>query len=275
MRIFLILLLISGCFYPSSPTTTTHKHTIGKEDHETQLFIQQKIGTIDTTATKQLISQLSTTTCTLQLPSTNSQKTTATTIYNDYKDSVVIVAQRYKCSNCDQWHIATSSGFMISDSGACVTSYHVINNRNAERFIIVTTDKKCYGIDRVLAADKPNDFVILQLKGHNFPPPLALSKPIVGTNVYVISHPQSRYYSLTSGMISRIFTPENRPTQTPYITITADYATGSSGAPIFDEYANVVGVVSYTQSAYAQQDVQMVFKNATNAQAILKTINTP
>ena len=273
MRIFFVLLFVSSCFYPPQQTTVTHKRTIGKEDREIQLFIQQKIAVIETTPATQLISQLSATTCTLQLPTANLEKTTASAIYNQYQNSVVIVAQRYQCAHCSEWHIATSSGFMISDSGACVTSYHVIDS-NAERFMILTTDKECYGIDRVLAADKHNDFVILQLKGQRFPKPIALSKPVVGRNVYVISHPQSRYYSLTSGIISRLFTPESRPTLTPYITITADYATGSSGAPIFDEYANVVGVVSYTQSAYAQQDVQMVFKNATNAQAILKAINT-
>ncbi|BBM85874.1 S1 family peptidase [Candidatus Uabimicrobium amorphum] len=273
MRIFFIFLFfICSCFYSPPQITTPYRGSIGKEDHETERFLLEKIAQTKTATTKQLISQLSTTKCTLKTPMANHHKMTGSDIYQQYTKSVVIVAQRYLCGNCSQWHVATSSGFMISESGACVTSYHVIDDNKAERFIVISVDKKCYGIERVLAADKHNDFVVLQLIGHKFPMPAPLAKPTIGRKVYVISHPQRRYYSLTSGIISRLFTPESRSTNIPYVTITADYATGSSGAPIFDEYGNVIGVVSYTQSAYAGRDVQMVFKNATNAIAILKVV---
>ncbi|WP_372364623.1 serine protease [Candidatus Uabimicrobium sp. HlEnr_7] len=269
--LFILFLFLTCC--SQLIHVKTNSGTIGREDRKIEKYLLKTISKALTTPTKQLISQLHHTTCKLTLPPTRSKKMKASEVYKNYKESVVIICGRYLCDNCDRWHISTSSGFILSKSGACVTSYHVIADLGIESFIVMTANKKCYDISRVLAADKDNDFAIVQLKGKNFPTPIPLGKPVIGNNIYVISHPQSRYYSMTSGIVSRFFTPEKRKTQTPYVTITADYATGSSGGPVFDEYGNVIGIVSYTQSAYTgKNDLQMVFKNITNAVAIRRVI---
>jgi S1-C subfamily serine protease len=60
------------------------------------------------------------------------------------------------------------------------------------------------------------------------------------------------------------------------MSITADYARGSSGSPVLDDSGAVVGMVADTRSIYytidhgAQQNLQMVVKECVPSASILK-----
>jgi S1-C subfamily serine protease len=61
-------------------------------------------------------------------------------------------------------------------------------------------------------------------------------------------------------------------------SITADFAKGSSGAPVFNEFGAVIGSVNNTQSTYysvkngVKDNLQMVFKNTVSMQHLLNLI---
>ena len=93
-----------------------------------------------------------------------------------------------------------------------------------------------------------------------------------GEEVSVISHPQGRHYCLTNGRISRYHRETNEETgeTNDWLSITADFALGSSGGPVLNNKGEVVGMVASTLTAYAEnsdckaqpeRDVQMVFKD--------------
>jgi S1-C subfamily serine protease len=59
------------------------------------------------------------------------------------------------------------------------------------------------------------------------------------------------------------------------MAITADYAKGSSGAPVLDDTGSVVGIVSATNSIYytpPQKNLQMVIKSCIPVDAIWKLL---
>ena len=62
------------------------------------------------------------------------------------------------------------------------------------------------------------------------------------------------------------------------IAITADFAKGSSGAPVFNEYGAVVASVNNTQSTYysvkngVKDNLQMVFKNTVSMEHLRELI---
>jgi S1-C subfamily serine protease len=76
----------------------------------------------------------------------------------------------------------------------------------------------------------------------------------VGNPVSVISHPGQRFYGMTAGIVSRYFALAMHGTSVTRMAITADFAHGSSGAPVFNEFGNVVGMVTCTDSIYRSRE---------------------
>jgi hypothetical protein len=105
-----------------------------------------------------------------------------------------------------------------------------------------------------------------------------------GERVRVIGHPDGRFYSLTEGIVSRVFTEtadEEGKERRTWITVTADYGSGSSGAPVLNAAGEVVGMVSSTAALLADteqdkepkaEDVQMVFRDCVSADTIRRLI---
>ena len=88
----------------------------------------------------------------------------------------------------------------------------------------------------------------------------------VGSTVSVISHPDGRFFCYTAGVVSRYMKIHAAGQTADAMAITADYARGSSGAPVLNQQGQVVAVVSSTESIYYTQDgqrqmnLQMVFR---------------
>ena len=65
------------------------------------------------------------------------------------------------------------------------------------------------------------------------------------------------------------------------MTVTADFAKGSSGAPVLDRTGAVVGIVRRTSPAYAEQkngvktNVQMVWKRCVPSSALFELLQEP
>ncbi|MFP6751862.1 MAG: serine protease, partial [Pirellulaceae bacterium] len=86
--------------------------------------------------------------------------------------------------------------------------------------------------------------------------------------------PAGRFYTLTKGIVSRNAVTYANNVSRKRLYITAEFAKGSSGSPIFNSRGEVVGIVAstqsiyYTQSAEEQKNLQMVFRNCVPASAV-------
>lgn len=198
-------------------------------------------------------------------------------IYERCKSSVLLVGRIYKCDKCTKWHVSSASGFAVTTDGVIATNYHVIEGKDGAALGAMDFSGKTYFASEVLAASKADDIALLKLEGATLTP-LSLSQNTapVGSSVHVISHPNGRYFTMTSGDVSRYYLSRN--TRSPRVAITADYAKGSSGAPVIDSRGSVVGVVSSTNSIYynkvkgQDQNLQMVVKSCIPVGAIKSLI---
>ncbi|MGB8170294.1 MAG: serine protease [Chthoniobacteraceae bacterium] len=189
--------------------------------------------------------------------------------------ATVVLGEFYREPKSKKDEFSTAAGgFLISGSGACVTSLHVVNGKGARGFVALTRDGHVLPVREVLAADAIEDLAILQLdvpEGVLLPSlPLAPEAAPVGAPVGVMSHPDERFYLFTMGSVGRHTVWRERGGAEHFMSITADFAKGSSGCPVLDERGAVVGVVNNTESIYydddgkkRQTDLQMVVKNAT------------
>ncbi len=219
--------------------------------------------------------------CALPLASPSPDEMAPTEIYARCCESVLVLAGAWKCDKCDRWHVTITTGFVITESGACVTNYHAVDNEKHTTLLAMTDDGTVVPVREVVAASKEDDVAILRIDaGQRRFRPLVLSTDApVGSSVCVISHPARRFYSLTRGIVSRYFLVRaGEKRAVPRMHITADFARGSSGGPLFNKRGAVVGLVKSTASIYydvsegKKDSLQMVFKECIPASQVLKLI---
>jgi len=215
----------------------------------------------------------------LKLPKLKSSELASRDVYPAVAPSVLVLSKVYKCGRCTRWHDRSAGAFAITANGAIVTNHHVVEGVQPDEKALVATaaNGNVYVVKEILAADKLNDIAILQLElpdGEKLMPAKIAERAIPGEDVYAISHPVSRFYTLTKGVVSRnamMHTPDGSAKR---LYITAEFAKGSSGSPIFNSRGEVVGIVSSTQSIYytqtqqEQKNLQMVFRNCVPASSV-------
>ena len=198
--------------------------------------------------------QLSRKTCRLALPPGADRPVASPDLYRRARDSVLMIGRLYKCDKCEHWHLGMAAGFVLTASGAVATNYHVVDKADSAALVVMAGDGRVLPVREVLAADKVNDVAILQLDGQG-PAPLPLGPEApVGTAARVISHPERHFYMMTEGIVARYFTARAIDSHGPRVAITAEYAKGSSGAPVFDDCGRVIALVESTHSIYYDKD---------------------
>jgi len=247
--------------------------TLGVEDRALKsVLIRQGVSLIEggrAVESAVLVKQLDAATCQLDLPRSGPSISDSAELFRVAKESVVVVGGLYKCNKCTRWHVNIASGFVLSSHGAVATNYHVVDSPTERTLVVMTADSHVYPVQRVLAASRLDDLAILQVDAEGLQPlPLADNTPPapVGSTVSVISHPDGRFFCYTAGVISRYMKIQAAGGQADAVAITAEYARGSSGAPVLNGQGQVVAVVSSTESIYYTQDsgqqrnLQMVFR---------------
>ena len=261
-----------------------HSRHIAIDDHARMRDLTIKAAKLldsgKATSMDVLAKQLNRTQCKLSLPARLTRQLPRREIYRRNISGVLIVARVYKCGKCTKWHAGPASGFALTSTGAIATNYHLFESKDKKALVAMTRDGKTYGVKEVLAAGKADDVVILQLDmgGAKLKPLSLAPNTPVGTEVTVISHPNHRFYSLSEGVVSRYSRRRTKRGMANMVAITADFARGSSGGPVFDDCGNVAAMVASTSSVYytqtkgKQQNLQMVFKQCVPAASILKLI---
>ncbi len=234
-----------------------------------------------TTKASLLIEQLTRDKCQLTLTEPGKEALTSAQVYEQCAASVLVFSGLYKCDKCTNWHAGPASGFVITEDGVAVTNHHVVDKANNETFVAMTIDGKVLPVKEVLAASKANDLAIVQLDlpaGMKLRPLAIAPNQPVGSPITLISHPDRRFYTLTTGIISRYHSMGRGAQNVPMVTITADYARGSSGAPVLNDRGAVIGIVASTHSVYysteggKQENLQMVFKQCIPAASLMSLI---
>ncbi len=229
----------------------------------------------------ELIKQLEADRCQLDLPERDSLGQEWTEIYTEAKRSVVVIGGMYKCRKCTRLHAKTASGFVITPTGAIVTNYHVVEDASKKTLVVMTADGRVLPVQRVLAASRKNDLAILKIDADGLASlPVATSAEAapVTAPVGIISHPAHHFYTYTSGVVSRRTKIRLAGQEVEVLSVTAEYARGSSGAPVLNARGQVVGIVRSTESVYHSikdgkpQNLQMVFKICIPSTSLLELV---
>jgi hypothetical protein len=176
------------------------------------------------------------------------------------RQSTLAVGSYYKCPDCGEWHFNSSAGFVVGEGGIICTCCHVVEAADEgikESYLIAADDAgRVFPVQSVLAADTEFDTSFVKIEAPGLKP-LPLRPGVrAGERVYCLSHPGGYFFMFTQGMVARVNLKRNevlnehghtngvltRPIL--FLNVTAEFAPGSSGAPIADEAGNVFGQVA-------------------------------
>jgi len=213
---------------------------------------------------------------------------TANAIYERAKAATVITGCVYLCPRCSNTHISESSGYVIDPKGIMITNYHVVatyaNMADGNKplgFVVRMANGRTYAVKSVLTSSKENDLAILQLETNgDVLPALPLAEGAkVGEKVFVLGHPKGMHYFFSQGNVMDKYLEEagesNKRFFREMVVISADYATGSSGGPVMNEYGDVIATVSNTHPLIHSEmnpGLQMVLKNTVPVESLYKLI---
>ncbi len=133
--------------------------------------------------------------------------------------------------------ISFGSGFIIED-GKVITNLHVIEGAKSGLAFGIGSSLK-HKIQGYFAIDRQNDLVILSipsLTGKSLS--LADSSPEIGEKVFAIGNPKGLSGTISEGIVSGLRTFGKNE----LIQITAPISPGSSGGPVINNLAQVIGV---------------------------------
>ncbi len=207
--------------------------------------------------------QLERKTCSLKLARSPWKSLDPPDIYKECRRRVLIIGGLSKCGKCDKWHSGFAGAFPITDTGVIVTNYHVMDKPKSGAIGAMTADGEVFGVKEILAANKNEDFAIVQLDGVPDIKPFALATDTeVGEHVNLISNPKQKFYMFTQGYVSRfvksvewVHGDHTHPGRTT-MEVTLDYGVGSSGAPILNDRGAAVGMVCLTTPVFAKKQVK-------------------
>jgi S1-C subfamily serine protease len=225
---------------------------------------------------------------TLELAKPASKELTGHGLYEKAKSATVITGIAYLCPRCDNVHLSESTGYVIDPKGIIVTNYHVTamyafmhDGNQPKGFVARMANGRTYAVKAVLASSKKNDLAVLQLDTHgDVLPALSLADSAqIGDKICILGHPKGIHYYFSQGNVNNKYMEEVGEGENKFfremMSVSADYATGSSGGPVMDMYGNVVGTVANTRMflhTNVDAGVQMVLKNTVPVESLWKLI---
>jgi len=200
--------------------------------------------------------------------------------YDTLSKSVYLIDSVYKCGKCDEWHQgSTATAWCLSEDGLMVTNAHVFSNAKGAAMGVTNRDGQIFQVSEVLGFDIAADVAVFRVKGSDMQALKVGETAGVGDPLTIISNPAGNLFVRTDGSVSRYSMRPGGPKlpKVPWMEVTADYAIGSSGGPVFNAAGEVVGMVSSTRSIHTggkgsasgqKGDLQMVIKSCVPVDSI-------
>lgn len=148
---------------------------------------------------------------------------------------------------------ADSHGYLLA------TARHVADGedwrtRHGMQKVMVSLGMNGWASAQVIGRHRRLDVALLWLERHSgdagFTQPVATYSSVqMGEKIFVIGHPEGLNFSVSNGIVSR--TPGN-----DILQVSAPISPGNSGGPVYDEYGNLLGIVTSKVASAADPDAE-------------------
>ncbi|MBL9176445.1 MAG: trypsin-like peptidase domain-containing protein [Verrucomicrobiaceae bacterium] len=203
--------------------------------------------------------------CDIVLPPADTKPLSARECWQRARSAHIRVGAYFLCSKCDRMHLDLAGGYAITADGAVATCAHVIApppNLKEGWLVAATEDDVLLPVTEVLACNVGTDCAIIRVKSDKPLTPLPLGFDVSpGDSVWCFSDPGGKRGYFSEGIVSRFvkrpFMRKKEADKLPqgievpkpvWLETTTDWAPGSSGSAIIDQFGNCIGHVSEIQT---------------------------
>lgn len=160
------------------------------------------------------------------------EKESLSSIYDKVKKGVYLIYTK------NNEGISQGSAFIIDKSGIAISNYHVF--KDASSAIAINDEGDEFMITEIIDYDKDKDYIIFRIGNSDNIKylKLATNTPKIGDEVFTIGNPKGLTQTLSTGIVSSYRDGNN------FIQTTAEITHGSSGAPLFNKYGEVIGITT-------------------------------
>lgn len=174
----------------------------------------------------------------------NASANTAGKIYKRFNQSVFLISNEEVAG--DKRIVNFGTAFAIDSIGTLVTVAHLCKSGA----LVTDRDGRVYPILDTLWIDENLDLAVIKVAGKFKPLSLANSSDIqIGEDITVISNPSGFQNTVSTGVLSA----KREDHSVLQLQHTSPISPGSSGAPLFNDYGQVIGVA---QGIFAAENSQ-------------------
>jgi hypothetical protein len=243
-----------------------------------------------------LTNQFSRKSCELALPSPRSSRMTGRELWAAARASHLRVGWNFLCTRCNNWHLNLAGGYALTKDGAVATCFHVVKTpANFKEGFLVAADEqgRIHAVTEILAGDERTDACIIRTSARDLKPLPLSTNVFPGDRAFCFSDPLDQRGYFSDGIVNRfIQRPRSSGTNTftaTRLNVTTDWAPGSSGSAVLDEFGNAIGHVTTittlphlpatkagdTTSAKAPERTLITLHEAVSAKDVLALIQKP
>lgn len=157
----------------------------------------------------------------------------------------------FRCTRCDKMHLNMAGAYAVAPD-VVATANHVIDPPATLKegwLIVANSDNEIFSTTAILGADVKADAALVRVIAGGLKPLPLRAEVELGEPAYCFSDPLKHRGYFSAGIVNRLYsTDSTEGSSSQRLNVSTDWAQGSSGSAVFDEYGNVIGHVARIQT---------------------------
>jgi thiol-disulfide isomerase/thioredoxin len=157
----------------------------------------------------------------------------------------------YRCTRCDKMHLNMAGAYAVAPD-VVATANHVVYPPATLKdgwFIVANAENEIFATSAILGADAKSDAALVRVVAGGLKPLPLRADVDLGEPAYCFSDPLKHRGYFSAGIVNRLYsTDAKEEPASQRLNVSTDWAQGSSGSAVLDEYGNVIGHVARIQT---------------------------
>lgn len=157
----------------------------------------------------------------------------------------------YRCTRCDKMHLNMAGAYAVAPD-VVATANHVIEppaTLKEGSLIVANADNEIFATTAILGADAKADVALIRVTAGGLKPLPLRADVDLGEPAYCFSDPLKHRGYFSAGIVNRLYSLDSTEgAASQRLNVSTDWAQGSSGSAVLDEYGNVIGHVARIQT---------------------------